>query len=120
MILWRPDSTNLLHRNMPLCVNVKTENGGALCVLSCALLWWALMPASALAATMSLSRAQAAAARGDQQAAAALATTTSRQGLYEWMRLPRSSERSIRQRLPSGHLPHRRQGALLRGKVVPP
>jgi hypothetical protein len=39
----------------------------------------ALMPASALAATMSLSRAQAAAARGDQQAAAALATTTYRQ-----------------------------------------
>jgi hypothetical protein len=39
----------------------------------------ALLPGSALAATMSLSRAQAAAARGDQQAAAALATTTYRQ-----------------------------------------
>jgi hypothetical protein len=38
----------------------------------------ALLPGSALAATMSLSRAQAAAARGDQQAAAALATMTNR------------------------------------------
>jgi len=38
-----------------------------------------LLPGSALAATMSFSRTQAAAARGDQQAAAALATTTYRQ-----------------------------------------
>jgi hypothetical protein len=39
----------------------------------------ALLPGSALAATMSFSRTQAAAARSDQQAAAALATTTYRQ-----------------------------------------
>ncbi len=46
-----------------------------LCIVIAAL----LLPGSALAATMSFSRMQAAAARGDQQAAAALATTTYRQ-----------------------------------------
>ena len=76
----------------------------------------ALLPGSALAAkggTMSLSRTQAAAARGDQQAAAALATTTYREACMSGC----AAERSMRQRLPPGHLPPKRQAALLRGKV---
>ena len=80
----------------------------------------ALLPGSALAAkggTMSFSRTQAAAARGDQQAAAALATTTYREACMSGCAAPWSSERSMRQRLPPGHLPLKQQAALLRGKV---
>src|SRR5437764_5477042 len=38
-------------------------------------------------------------------------------GLYEWVRYPRPSARSVRQRLPPGHLSSKRRAALLRGKV---